>query len=734
MSSANQPARRQRIVKAARTGLQPVVKPAPEALSAPAVNPPVATPPAVNLDDPANYMNRELSLLEFQRRVLEEARDSSNKLIERLKFLAIVSSNLDEFFMVRVAAMKQKMAAGNQDLSIDGKTINEQLRVVRQSVDQLMAQIYDCYQNDLLPALEENGIVIADYSALDPVEKDAVDHYYSETIFPVLTPLAFDPGRPFPHISNLSLNLAIVLHDNDGRTHFARVKVPPGLPQLVTVPTAHAAPRADKVDKFVWIEQVIAANLEPLFPGLEIVESHPFHVTRDAEVAIKEIESDDLLETVEEAVWRRRFRKPVRLLTDTTISDHILEILIENLEIYPHDVFRVQGPLDLTRTRAIQQLDRPSLRDENFDPFVPAEFSAYGEEDIFAVIRRGDRLLHHPYQSFQPVVDLIRKAAHDPQVLAIKMTLYRVGQNSPIVQALLEAIENGKQVAVLLELKARFDEESNIEWARALEREGVHVVYGFVGLKVHCKIALIVRRENDGIHRYLHLGTGNYNATTARLYTDFSLFTCDPDFGADGTDLFNSITGYSHKSDFRKLLVAPLTMRNRMQELIRRETEFGPKGHLIFKMNALEDRAMIRLLYEASRAGVKIELLVRGLCCLRPSLPGVSENIVVKSIVGRFLEHSRLYYFHNGGSEEIYIGSADLMPRNLDRRVELLFPVLDQRIVRNLRDVVLQKYLADNRKVRIILPDGSSEFKPVRGVRAIDSQAWFLRQRAKLSR
>ena len=729
MSSANQAARRPRIAKAPRAASEPVGEATGHLPAAPAMN-----PPAVNLDAPANYMNRELSLLEFQRRVLEEARDPSNKLIERLKFLAIVSSNLDEFFMVRVAAMKQKMAAGNQDLSIDGKTINEQLSAVRQSVDQLMAQIYDCYQNDLLPALQENGIIVADYSALDPVEKDAVDRYYSETIFPVLTPLAFDPGRPFPHISNLSLNLAIVLHDNDGRTHFARVKVPPGLPQLVTVPTAHTAPRADKVDKFVWIEQVIAANLEPLFPGLEIVESHAFHVTRDAEVAIKEIESDDLLETVEEAVWRRRFRKPVRLLTDRTISDHILEILIENLEIYPHDVYRVSGPLDLTRTRAIQQLDRPSLRDENFDPFVPTEFSAYGEEDIFAVIRRGDRLLHHPYQSFQPVVDLIRKAAHDPQVLAIKMTLYRVGQNSPIVQALLEAIENGKQVAVLLELKARFDEESNIEWARALEREGVHVVYGFVGLKVHCKIALIVRRENDDIHRYLHLGTGNYNATTARLYTDFSLFTCDPDFGADGTDLFNSITGYSHKSDFRKLLVAPLTLRNRMQELIRREIEFGPRGHLIFKMNALEDRAMIRLLYEASRAGVKIELLVRGLCCLRPGLPGVSENIVVKSIVGRFLEHSRLYYFHNGGSEEIYIGSADLMPRNLDRRVELLFPVLDQRIVRNLRDVVLQKYLADNRKVRIILPDGSSEFKPVRGARAIDSQAWFLRQRAKLSR
>jgi len=729
MSTARRPvrARRPRVLKL-------VPEAAEVASQQPAAKTLVPVPagnPSVNLDDPAYYMNRELSLLEFQRRVLDEARDSSNKLFERLKFLAIVSSNLDEFFMVRVAAMKQKLAAGNQDLSIDGRTITEQLRTVRESVEQVMGEVYECYQNDLLRALEENGIVIADYSSLAPIEKAAADKYYAETIFPVLTPLAFDPGRPFPHISNLSLNLAIVLHDNDGRTHFARVKVPAGLPQLFTIPPSSVEPR---VDKFVWIEQVIAANLDALFPGLDIVESHPFHVTRDAEVAIKEIESDDLLESVEEAVWLRRFRKPVRLLTDRTITDHILGILVENLEVDPDDVYRVAGPLDLTRTRAIQQLDRPTLRDESFDPFVPAEFSAYGEEDIFAVIRRGDRLLHHPYQSFQPVVDLIRKAAHDPQVLAIKMTLYRVGQNSPIVQALLEAIENGKQVAVLLELKARFDEESNIEWARALEREGVHVVYGFVGLKVHCKIALIVRREADGIHRYLHLGTGNYNATTARLYTDFSLFTCDPDFGADATDLFNALTGYSHKANYRKLLTAPLTLRNRMRELIQREIDFGKKGHLIFKMNALEDRAMIRLLYEASRAGVKVELLVRGLCCLRPGIPGISENIIVKSIVGQFLEHSRLFYFHNGGEEEIYIGSADLMPRNLDRRVELLFPVLDRKMVRNLRDVVLQKYLADNRKVRTILPDGTSEFKPVRSARAVDSQAWFLRNRARLGR
>jgi len=686
-----------------------------------------AAVPEVSLDDPALYLNRELSLLEFQRRVLEEARDARNKLLERVKFLTIVSSNLDEFFMVRVAALKQKLSAGRQDLSIDGKTVAQQLSAVRESLTELQKTIYECYHKQLRPALARQGIEITDYADLDHRERVAVDQYYSDTIFPVLTPLAFDPGRPFPHISNLSVNLAIVLKDTDGRQHFARVKVPEQLPQLVVVPPAPPSRRkARPAEKFVWIEQAIAANLESLFPGLRIVESHPFHVTRDAEVAIKELESDDLLETVEEAVWRRRFRKPVRLQTDSGMPDTILEILIENLEVNPEDVYRVPGPVDLTRLRQLPQLDRPELRDAPFEPWTPPEFSPQAEEDIFTVIRREDRLLHHPYQTFTPIVDLLRKAAHDPDVLAIKMTLYRVGRNSPIVKALLEAIENGKQVAVLLELKARFDEESNIEWARALEREGVHVVYGLLGLKVHCKIALIVRREHDSIRRYVHLGTGNYNPATARLYTDLSLFTADPDIGADATDLFNYLTGYSHKSDFRRLLVAPVTMRRGFAELIRRETELGPRGHLIFKMNALEDKEMIRLLYEASRVGVKVELLVRGLCCLRPGIPGVSENIEVRSIVGRFLEHSRLYYFGNGGAEEIYAGSADLMPRNLDRRVELLFPVLSPNLVRYLKDVVLEKYLADNRKVRFGRADGSYE-SPRGG--AMDSQAWFTSHR-----
>lgn len=690
-----------------------------------------------DLTDPTLYMNRELSLLEFQRRVLEEARDPQNKLLERVKFLAIVSSNLDEFFMVRVAALKQKLAAGKPDLSIDGKTVTQQLEAVRASVDQLVGQMYDCWQNHLLPELAENGIVIADYSTLDSREREAVDRYYSETIFPVLTPLAVDTGRPFPHISNLSLNLAVVLidpcrkKDDVERRHFARLKVPEKLPQLVTVPVTTGRKSGKGANKFVWIEQVIAANLQSLFPGLDILESHPFHVTRDAEVAIQELESDDLLETVEEAVWRRRFRLPVRLQTGLDIPADVLEILIENLEIKPVDVCRVRGLIDLARLHQLPSLDRPELRDQPFEPWVPADLSADAEEDMFTMIRAEDRLLHHPYQSFQPVIDLLNKAAHDPDVLAIKMTLYRTGRNSPIVQALLEAIENGKQVAVLVELKARFDEESNIEWAKALEREGVHVVYGLVGLKVHCKVALIVRREHDGIRRYLHLGTGNYNAVTARLYTDLSLLTCDPDLGADATDLFNYLTGYSHKSDFHKLLVAPVTLRQGMADLIRREIAHGPRGRLIFKMNALEDKAMITLLYEASRAGVQIDLIVRGLCCLRPGIPGISENIRVRSIVGRFLEHSRLYYFENGGNEEMFMGSADLMPRNLDRRVEILFPVMSPRIVRRLRDNLLQKCLEDNRKSRAGRADGAYEFLPVNGDGEMDSQDWFIHHRSQ---
>lgn len=686
----------------------------------------------MDLNDPALFYNRELSLLEFQQRVLDEAQNPENKLLERVKFLSIVASNLDEFFMVRVAALNQKLAKGSLDRSIDGKTVTKQLQAVHTRVASLKESMYRCY-GQLLHDLALHGIEIVDYFVLSDKEKLSVDGYYADELFPILTPLAFDPGRPFPHISNLSLNLAIVLKSNGpddaSRQNFARVKVPEAVPQLVSVDGQRKRNGA-KIQKYVWIEQVIAANLPSLFPGVEIVESHEFHITRDAEVAIKELESDDLLETIEEAVWSRRFLTPVRLQTDSSIPAEILKILVENMEMSEDDVFRVSGPVDLTRLKQLAFISgMEELKDAPFEPFVSVDFSRHADEDIFSVIRREDQLLHHPYDSFQPVVDLIQKAARDPDVLAIKMTLYRVGRNSPIVQALLDAVENGKQVAVLLELKARFDEESNIEWARRLEAEGVHVVYGLLGLKVHCKVALVVRREQDGIRRYLHLGTGNYNATTAKLYTDISMFTCDENLGADATDLFNFLTGYSQKMDYRELLVAPLTLRGGVRKLIEREIGLGPEGHLILKMNALEDKEMIQLLYRASMAGVKVELLVRGLCCLRAGMPGISENITVTSIVGRFLEHSRIYYFRNGGEEEIYCGSADFMPRNLDRRVEVLFPVLNRKLVRRIRKSILGIYLSDNQKARLGKSDGKYEFRKADGERAVNAQDYFVSHR-----
>ena len=483
-------------------------------------------------------------------------------------------------------------------------------------------------------------------------ERAAVDAYFHQHVFPVLTPLAFDPGRPFPHISNRSLNLAVVVRDAKGEEHFARVKVPDILPQLVPVTStfgdSEAVPSALKVLKFVWLEQLIAANLGLLFPGMEIVESSPFRVTRDAEVAIQELESDDLLETIEEAMRERRFLEVVRLEVAQDMPEKILAILASQIEVNPQDVYRVDGPLGLDRLMEFYSLDRPDLKDKPFVPKTPASLGADCQGDLFTLIRQDEFLLHHPYDSFQPVVEFLRQAARDPNVLAIKMTLYRVGRNSPIVAALLDAVEHGKQVAVLMELKARFDEESNIEWARTLEDAGVHVIYGIPGMKVHSKIALVVRREGDAIRRYVHLGTGNYNPVTARLYTDLGLLTCNEQIAADATHFFNALTGYAARQEPRKLLVAPVNMREKLEELIRREIEHqkgGRSARLIFKVNALEDPDMIHLLYQASQAGVKIDLLARGICCLRPGVPGVSENIRVISIVGRFLEHSRIYYF-----------------------------------------------------------------------------------------
>jgi len=671
------------------------------------------------------YLNRELSHLEFQKRVLEEARDRRNPLLERVKFLSIFGSNIDEFFMVRVAGVMQQIENGVQETGMDGRGPAETLDAIRVSVSRLINAAYEYFREELVPALEENQVRLLQLNELSLDQRAQLDTFFAEKVFPVLTPLAFDPGRPFPHISNLSLNIAVAVREpGGGAEHFARIKVPDSLPQLLPVTVSGARSYA-----FVWLEQLIISNLHHLFPGLEILRAHVFHLTRDAEVAIKELETDDLLETIEEAVWRRRFRDAVRLQVDARMPASMIDFIAAKLELDSANIFRVQGPLDLSRLRRLIALDRPDLKDKPFLPYTPPGFASK-EDDLFDVIRQQDQLLHHPYESFQPVVEFLRKAAKDPDVLAIKMTLYRLGPNSPIVEALLEAVENGKQVAVVVELKARFDEESNIEWARALEREGVHVVYGLLGLKVHSKVILVVRREGDQIRRYCHLATGNYNPATARLYTDLGMFTCDEEIGADTTDLFNYLTGYSSKKSFRKLLVAPLNLRQRIEEMILREIDIqrrGGRGRMVLKMNALEDGPVIKLLYQASQAGVATDLIVRGACCLRPQLPGVSENIHVRSILGRFLEHSRIFYFRNNGAEECYLGSADLMPRNLNRRVEVLFPVNRPEMIRRIRDEILHSYLHDEIGARHMSRDGVYSAKSRRA--GGDCQNWFISQR-----
>jgi polyphosphate kinase len=685
-------------------------------------------PDSPDLHDPSLYLSRELSHLQFQRRVLEEARDPRNPLLERAKFLSIFGSNIDEFFMVRVAGLLQQIENRVQEPGIDGRSAAETLDLIRAEVEQLMSEAYEFLRERLIPTLAGANIHLLDLAALDSDTRAQLDAIFLDKVFPVLTPLALDPGRPFPHISNLSLNVAVVVRDPGGPEHFARVKIPDSLPGFLRVSLKTKKEQSGGSLGLVPIEQLVIANLHHLFPGLDILQAGVFHVTRDAEVAIKELETDDLLETIEEAVWQRRFRDAVRLQVDAKMPAAIVETLAHNLEIEPAGIYRVDGPLDLGRMRDFASLDRPDLKDK---PFLPATPPGFGpkDEDVFALIQREDQLLHHPYDSFQPVVEFLRKAAKDPDVLAIKMTLYRLGRNSPIVEALLEAVENGKQVAVLVELKARFDEESNIEWARALEREGVHVVYGLIGLKVHSKIALVVRREGDLIRRYCHLATGNYNPVTARLYTDLGFLSCDEQIGADATDLFNYLTGYSHKESFRKLLVAPINLRRRLEELIEREIDVqrnGGRSRLVFKTNALEDGPIIRLLYQASQAGVPVDLIVRGACCLRPGLAGVSDNIRVSSIVGRFLEHSRIYYFGNNDAEECYLGSADLMPRNLNRRVEVLFPVEKPQLIQRLKDD-LHALLLDQANARRMNKDGSYAYKSGNGGR--DCQAWLLAQR-----
>jgi polyphosphate kinase len=691
----------------------------------------------VELDAPRLFINRELSTLEFQHRVLEEAMDENNPLLERVKFLAIIGSNLDEFFMVRVAGLKKQVDAGVVDLPPDGLAPAEQLAEVRKVASNLMKEASNYLKNGLTPALRNVGIYLLDYKQLNKRQKQGIEAYYRDVVFPVLTPLAFDPGHPFPHISNLSLNLAVLLRDKKGVEHFARIKVPDTLPRLVPIKRSSGSVRKDGTvpykHYFVWLEQVISSNLTSLFPGMEVVEAHPFRVVRDADMAIQELEAADLLESMEQTVRQRRFGSVVLITINETMSSRIRDILMENLEIERNEIYTIDGPMGYSDLMALHNIDRYELKDQPFKPAIPRRLRDLEDSNIFTAIREGDILIHHPYDSFTPVIQFLKTAAYDPDVLAIKLTLYRVGNKPPAVDALLEAAENGKQVAVLVELKARFDEESNIGWARKLEREGVHVVYGLLGLKTHSKIALVIRKEGDGIRRYLHMATGNYNALTAQIYEDIGMFTCDEDMGADATDLFNYLTGYSSKKEYLKLLVAPINLRNRMEALILREIDIqknGGSGHLIFKVNSIVDKRMIILLYKASMAGVKVDLFVRGICCLRPGVPEISENIQVTSIVGRFLEHSRIYYFRNGGKEELYLGSADLMPRNIDRRVEVLFPVQDEQMIRHIHDNILSYYQKDNSKARKMLPDGTYyRLKPQNDDEQLNIQNWFISTR-----
>lgn len=679
----------------------------------------------------ARYFNRELSWLAFNWRVFEEAMLDRHPLLERVKFLAIFNTNLDEYFMIRVAGLKQQIAARVNERTADGLTPAEQLTAIRSVVQRHLEMEQRCWLDDIHPKLGAQGINLLDYHELTEEQRRACRDYFEREVFPVLTPLAFDPSHPFPHISNLSINLAVVINDPEEGELFARVKVPAVLPRFVPIGGGacdgleHIPPK--RRGCYTWMEQVIAANVDALFPGVEVVESYAFRITRNADVEIQEEEAADLLRTIEQGVRQRRFGAVVRISVEHTMPQRLRDLLLANLKLTPADLYESRAPLGLSDLMALLRLDRPDLKDPPFYPVVPGVLRhARTSTDMFSAIRQHDILLHHPYDSFQPLVELIQAAAEDPDVLAIKQTLYRVGANSPIVKALMHAREQDKQVTVLVELKARFDEENNITWARALERAGVHVVYGLLGLKTHAKLALIVRREQDGMRRYVHLGTGNYNATTARIYTDMGLLTCRPDIGADVSELFNFLTGYSRQRQYRKLLVAPIALRDRLQALIEREiahARAGRPARLIFKLNALVDPSITDLLYSASQAGVQIDLIVRGICCLRPGVPGLSERISVRSIVGRFLEHSRLYYFANSGAPEVYLGSADLMQRNLDRRVETLFPLEDAALVAQ-SYTLLETYLADNTRARLLQPDGAYVWvQPAPDAPPVDSQA-----------
>jgi polyphosphate kinase len=680
----------------------------------------------IPLDDPALYTSRELTWIEFNDRVLEEALDERNPLLERLKFIAIFGTNLDEYFMIRVAALKQQVEAEVHKRSDDGKLPEETLAAIFGALHGSLDRQMRCLDEQILPALERHGIRILPYDQLDNKTRALMHKYFDERVFPVLTPLAIDQSHPFPYISNLSLSLAVELEADrpDAGAYFARVKVPGSLPRFVPVETAPAGQRW-----FVMLEDLIANNLGALFPGMAIKSAYGFRVTRDADLDLQEDEADDLLRAIESELRKRRFGEPVRLEVGHGMPAHLRERLLAALFLTAVDCYEIDGMLATSDLWTLVNIDEPALHDPPFTPAIPKRL--IGTTDMFAAIREGDLLLHHPYESFDPVVQFVNQAANDPSVLAIKQTLYRTSGNSPVVGALIDAAENGKQVATLIELKARFDEENNIHWARNLERVGAHVVYGLAGLKTHAKVILIVRNEPQGIRRYMHFGTGNYNDKTAKLYTDLSLFTCRPELGTDVTQLFNALTGFSKADAYEELMVAPVGLRPGFEGLINRETEHAVAGRpcgIRAKLNAITDAGIVRALYRASQAGVPIDLIVRGMCVLRPGIPGISETIRVRSIVGRFLEHSRIFSFANAGDREIFIGSADWMGRNLDRRVETVLPVLDPAMGEAIEHDILDLMMADNVKARVLHSDGTYERRGVLpGEARVDAQQTLLR-------
>ena len=692
------------------------------------------TPPEQNpisLTDKSLYINREISLIQFNRRVLEEAANLNHPLLERVKFLSIFANNIDEFMMIRVSGLLRQIRGGVLEQPPDGMTPTEQMQEILKTLLPLQAESSRCWSQDLKPALAKEGIYIHKCRDLSPETQQYLKSYFETQVFPILTPMTFDGSHPFPFISNLSINLAVVINHPTRGQVFSRVKVPKGiLPRFIQIENDQMVPPAKSSEyHYVVLEDLVAANIQMLFPGMEVTNTYIFRVTRDADMEIEEDEASDLLTAIETSVEQRRIGIPSRLEVHTAMPEWIRDLLTAKLRLMPTQVYvSTSGLIGMNDLIELTDIDRPDLKDIPFKASVPA---CLAKESLVTAISQNDLLLYHPYDSFTPVVEFVRAAARDPNVLAIKQTLYRTGKNSPIVHALMEAREEGKPVTVLVELKARFDEENNIEWARSLERAGVHVIYGIVGLKVHAKMCMIVRREQDNkLKIYTHMGTGNYNASTARIYTDLSMFTCDPDIGADIADLFNALTGYSRKTSYRKLLVSHGTMGTMRKEIIARidreieRQKTHGDGYLAFKLNALVDEACIVALYRASQAGVKIDLVVRGVCCLRPEVPGVSDNIRVISIVGRFLEHTRIYYFRNGGDD------ADLMPRNLSRRVEILFPVENPHLRDMIINTILKTHIKDTAQAHVLHRDGSYEkVLPAEGEAPLNSQMWMMEHR-----